>query len=432
MIDLENIEFIDEGTWALSKSLEKRQKEGVIWIQKIKDFKEEIYNIFGDDMLFDHFDAAIRRIKELMTMPESEISEGLNEDVVIPASLSQQYLVVKKQMADKQSQKDVLQKQINQKETEINILMKNLIAIETKAAQLQGKDADVKSGDTAKAENQKPAPAPAGSAGTGTNESKISDLFNELNEIDKDWLLEWGAEEFEEEGEGEKGEVADVLDYEDIEDEQKATDEDLNSDYVFAIRITDPDEEEDIIAKIYRNEDDAFWKIRVVQGSEEPLEAMQFDPDMEFLDIIEKVGEIYDDVEEISMEEYKGLLDDKQEKDAEFYPKEEMKESLNEGRIKIPEDFEEYNGDWDDSKPGNYIITFNAGPKRKFNVNAKNIHAAMDQIYEESYWSEGSINMMLNHVMGVYFKEKKRSLTNAEYEKTKFNRTRAFRRAGIY
>jgi hypothetical protein len=432
MIDLENIEFIDEGTWALSKSFEKRRKEGAIWIQKIKDFKEEIYNIFGDDTLFDRFDAAIRRIKELVTIPEDEISEGLNEDVVIPASLSQQYLVVKKQMADKQSQKDILQRQINQKETEINILMKNLIAIEQKAAQLQGQEATVKTAQTTTAETQGTEATKKAAATPTTNESKISDLFAELNEMDQDWLLEWGAEEFEEEGEGETGEVADVLDYEDIEDEQKATDEDLNSDYVFAIRINDPNEDEEIIAKIYRNEDDAFWKIRVVQGSEEPLEAMQFDPDMEFLDIIEKIGEIYDEVEEISMEEYKGLLDDKQEKDAEFYPKEEMKENLNEGRIKIPDDFKEYKGDWDDSKPGNYIITFDAGPKRKFNINAKNINDAMDKIYAESYWSEGSINMMLDHVKEVYFREKKRSLTNAEYEKSKFNRAIAFRRAGIY
>jgi hypothetical protein len=251
----------------------------------------------------------------------------LKEDVVIPAALSQQYLIVKKQIADKQTEKDALMKQMNSKDNEINILTKNLIAIEEKAAQLQGKDATIKTEET---KTKEPAPTP-GTAGTGTNTAtttttgtnesiKISDLFAELNEMDQNWLLEWGAEEFEEEGEGETGEVSDVLDYDDIEDEQKATDEDLNSDYVFAVRIN-TGEEDEIIAKVYRNEEDAFWKVRVVKGDEEPLEAMQFDPDMEFVDIIEKMGEIYDDVEEISMEEYKGLLDDKQEKDAEFYSK---------------------------------------------------------------------------------------------------------------
>jgi hypothetical protein len=244
------------------------------------------------------------------------MAELLKEDVVIPAELSQQYLVVKKQIADKQTQKDLLMKQMNQKENEINILTKNLIAIEQKAAQMQGKDAQVKSGEAAKPENQE--------AASGTNESlRISDLLAELNEMDQDWIFEMGAEEFEEEGGELKGEVADVLDYEDVEDEQQATDEDLNSDYIFAIRVIDNLEEEDIIAKVYRNKDDDFWKIRVVQGSEEPLEAMQFDPDMEFVDIMEKIGEIFDEVEEIPMEEYKELLDDKAEIDDEFYPREE-------------------------------------------------------------------------------------------------------------
>ncbi len=322
MIDLDKvIEEMNEGTWALSKSFEKRQEEGSLCIQKIEELKDFIYPIFGDDLLFDEFDGAIRRIEELMAMSEEEISEGLNEDVVIPASLSNQYLVVKKQIADKQTQKDLLMRQMNQKDNEINILNKNLIAIETKAAQLQGKDAVVKTGETAKAENKEPA---AGSAGTSTTTEsvKMSDLFNELNEMDQNWLPEMGVEEFEEEGEGKKREVTDVLDYADIEDEQQATDEDLNSDYVFAVRIN-ADEDDEIIAKVYRNEEDAFWKIRVVQGDEEPLETMQFDPDMEFVDIIEKIGEIYDDVEEISMEEYKGLLDDKAENDSKYNWEEE-------------------------------------------------------------------------------------------------------------
>jgi hypothetical protein len=243
-----------------------------------------------------------------MIMLGEEILEGLNEDVVIPASLSNQYLAVKKQIADKQTQKDLLMKQMNQKDNEINILTKNLIAIETKAAQLQGKDAQVQSGETTKPENKEPV-----SAGTSTTveSEKISDLFNELNEMDRNWLLKMN-EEFEDSADEE-----DFLDYRDIEDEQQATDEDLNPDYVFAIRIN-ADEEDEIIAKVYRNKEDSFWKIRVVQGDEEPLETMQFDPDMEFVDVIEKIGEIYDDVEEISMEEYKDLLDDKAENDSKY------------------------------------------------------------------------------------------------------------------
>lgn len=307
-------DFIKEGTWALSKSPEKRQEEGAFWIAQIQELKDGIYNVFGDDILFDHFDHAIKRIEEMMAIPEEEISEGLNEDVTIPANLTQQYLVVKKQIADKQTQKDQLMKQVNQKDNEINILTKNLIAIEAKAAQEQGKEAAIKTGETAQPENKTEATS------TSSNESlvSISDLMTEINEMEG-WLAEMGAEEFEEEG----GEIAgEVLDVEEFEDDEEGPAEQDKED-VFAIRISDPDEDEEIIAKVYKNEDNDFWKIRVVQGSEDPLETMQFDPDMEFVDIIEKLGEIYDEVEEVSMDEYQDLLDDKEEIDAQYFSKEE-------------------------------------------------------------------------------------------------------------
>ena len=307
-------DFIKEGTWALSKSPEKRQEEGAFWIAQIQELKDGIYNVFGDDILFDHFDHAIKRIEEMMAIPEEEISEGLNEDVTIPANLTQQYLVVKKQIADKQTQKDQLMKQVNQKDNEINILTKNLIAIEAKAAQEQGKEAAIKTGETAQPENKTEATS------TSSNESlvSISDLMSEINEMEG-WLAEMGAEEFEEEG----GEIAgEVLDVEEFEDDEEGPAEQDKED-VFAIRISDPDEDEEIIAKVYKNEDNDFWKIRVVQGSEDPLETMQFDPDMEFVDIIEKLGEIYDEVEEVSMDEYQDLLDDKEEIDAQYFSKEE-------------------------------------------------------------------------------------------------------------
>lgn len=307
-------DFIKEGTWALSKSPEKRQEEGAFWIAQIQELKDGIYNVFGDDILFDHFDHAIKRIEEMMAIPEEEISEGLNEDVTIPANLTQQYLVVKKQIADKQTQKDQLMKQVNQKDNEINILTKNLIAIEAKAAQEQGKEAAIKTGETAQPENKTEATS------TSSNESlvSISDLMTEINEMEG-WLAEMGAEEFEEEG----GEIAgEVLDVEEFENDEEGPAEQDKED-VFAIRISDPDEDEEIIAKVYKNEDNDFWKIRVVQGSEDPLETMQFDPDMEFVDIIEKLGEIYDEVEEVSMDEYQDLLDDKEEIDAQYFSKEE-------------------------------------------------------------------------------------------------------------
>ena len=55
-----------------------------------------------------------------------------------------------------------------------------------------------------------------------------------------------------------------------------------------------------------------FWKVRVVKGTEKPLETMQFDPQMDMSSIIEKIEEIYEDVEEIDMQIYQDLLDDKE------------------------------------------------------------------------------------------------------------------------
>jgi len=68
----------EEGVWALPKSQHKRSEEGKKYITKIEKLKKEIYPIFGDDLLFDEFDGAIRRIEELMELPESEIKESNN------------------------------------------------------------------------------------------------------------------------------------------------------------------------------------------------------------------------------------------------------------------------------------------------------------------------------------------------------------------
>lgn len=73
----------EEGTWALPKSKKKRLDEGKKFIVKIEKLKKEIYPVFGDDLLFDEFDGAIRRIEELMEIPESEIKESKEEIPVL-------------------------------------------------------------------------------------------------------------------------------------------------------------------------------------------------------------------------------------------------------------------------------------------------------------------------------------------------------------
>ena len=107
-----------------------------------------------------------------------------------------------------------------------------------------------------------------------------------------------------------------------IDEPLKAEDgKSLEGDYVFTLRIEDKNEGEDIIAKFYKNEDDDFWRVRIVQGDEEPLESMQFDPELGMVDIIEKVAEIpgYTEVEEMETQEYEDLLDDKEIIDNAFY-----------------------------------------------------------------------------------------------------------------
>jgi len=230
----------------------------------------------------------------------------LNEEVTIPPELANAYLSVKKQIVDKQTKKDNLMKSVNQVDNEINILTKNLIAIETKAATAQGEQEQQ---DQKVAQQQKDLQAAAVTGGVA-NES-----------LDEQWakLIESMAEE-----ETDLDVFAD-----DVDDEAMLIDEplevepgeSLEGDYVFTLLIEDENGEEDIIAKFYKNEDDDYWRVRVVQGDEEPLESMQFDPELEMVDIIEKIAEIpgYTAVEEMETQEYEDLLDDKEIIDNAFY-----------------------------------------------------------------------------------------------------------------
>ena len=65
---------IYEGTWAL-KTSEKNDA-----VKKIEELKDYLYGKFGDDILFDHLDAAIGRIEELVAENPDRIYE---EKVVV-------------------------------------------------------------------------------------------------------------------------------------------------------------------------------------------------------------------------------------------------------------------------------------------------------------------------------------------------------------
>ena len=309
-------ESLNEGTWALPKSSRERMDAALYFTDIIERLKKEIYLVFGDDILFDEFDGAIKRIEELSAIPEDEIKESLNEDVTIPPQLANQYLSIKKQISDKQSKRDQLMKTVNQMDNEMNILNKNLIAIETKAAELQGKEVEAQEKPSGQAQGTQTVEVQGAvkesidldswwrenvSEAMDDEDNDKFDLDQEIYDRNPDYDVELEGEEFEDEEE---------------EDEREDS---LEGDYVFAVKVIDGDEEEDIIAKFYKDEDDDFWKARVVQGSEEPIESMQFDPEMEKLDIIEHLATIYDEVEELDTEDYEEMLDDKDVIDDIFY-----------------------------------------------------------------------------------------------------------------
>jgi hypothetical protein len=304
--------LVSEGTWALPTSSKKRYEDGTYFIKRIEDLKDQIYNIFGDDGVMDGFDQAIERIRELMMVPAEAIEESINEDVTIPPELSTQYLSVKKQTIDKQTRKDQLMKSVNQVDNEINILQKNLVAIETKAATAEGQE---------EAQQNKQA--------QGTQTVEVQGKVAESIDLDEWWKKNVSEALDPDEIEELEDRDAPVVDVaadpvpDEIEGEEEvgepAPGDSLEGDYVFTLEIEDEGEEENIIAKFYKDEDDDYWKARVVQGSEEPIESMQFDPEMDKVDIIEKLGGMFDEVTEIDTDEYEEMLDDKEYLDDIFY-----------------------------------------------------------------------------------------------------------------
>jgi len=64
---------VNEGTWDLPKTKEKRIQQGLPFIMQLEKMKKELYPIFGDDDLFDHLDGAEKRLQELIELEDSKI-----------------------------------------------------------------------------------------------------------------------------------------------------------------------------------------------------------------------------------------------------------------------------------------------------------------------------------------------------------------------
>jgi len=269
-------------------------------------------------------------------------NKKINEDVTIPASLSNQYLSVKKQIADKQTKKDQILKVANQIDNEINVLTRNLIAIESKAASMQG--------ETTK---QKAKPTETKPTAEVTTESLDAMWTKYMNEDIIPELSNYPGLDFFVKSKPKKEVKTDYfsyIDYDQDSDLLKDYDDDygdleneeydekefgniedgdaLEGDYVFVLQIEEDGEDELIIAKIYKDSDEENWKVRVVQGSEEPLEDMQFDTELTKEEVIEKINEIpgFLEIEEVDIDEYEDLLDDKKDVDDEYYNDEDEDE----------------------------------------------------------------------------------------------------------
>jgi len=421
----------------------------------------------------------------------------INEDVAITdPTMAQQYLVVKKQITDKQSKKDMLMKQVNQVDNEINILQKNLLAIEMKATGQAQKQPKAEKTQQPAQQAQQPA------TNTAENQQQTSESFapqfsfrdlvkQELANMDEDGnrlineyadvvealekkgtspeetalvilQLEYDWYDSEEEhqlakqawtesyiGGDTAGKVAanartpirrvDESVYDDINglldkelrklsdikgyiesinntteddnepyspvpeniynvqtddqtdgvpsamdvfaktEEEEVIDETLKvedkppyvpplvekedietelsmldheeedepiDNYVFHIRVNGGLDDE-IIAKVYKEDEDDTWVVRVVKGDEEPLQSMQFDERLNKLDIIGYIADIYKDVEIIDHKEYEYLLDDKEKVDSEYYDDvDTTNEEFTPRLIKTDPDFVTIGLDW--------------------------------------------------------------------------------------
>ncbi len=114
----------------------------------------------------------------------------------------------------------------------------------------------------------------------------------------------------------ENEDVDNELEMMNYEDEDEPKDE-----YVFHVKV-DPETDEEIIAKVYKDNPDKNWRVRVVKGDEEPLQSTEFDFRLNKLDIIGYLADIYSEVEIIDPKEYEYLLNDKEDVDDEYYESE--------------------------------------------------------------------------------------------------------------
>lgn len=129
-------------------------------------------------------------------------------------------------------------------------------------------------------------------------------------------------------------EVDDILSVEDgDEDNITDTDEKIDKDKVFYVKVTEDGEQ--FIGKIYKLFDEGDWRsVLVLDGDSKTFEKLNYDPDWDEVDIIAFLRENYDDAELVSEDEFN---DNVEEPEKESEPEPETEEDTSESlKHKIP------------------------------------------------------------------------------------------------
>lgn len=150
------------------------------------------------------------------------------------------------------------------------------------------------------------------------DEDKTSLTFDE-DKLDPEW-----KEQLDDIG-LEKEDTKDILTIEDDDDENIESDEEdisdvdekIDEDKVFYVKIED--EGDAFVGKIYKLFDEGDWRSKIVDGTSETFEKINFDPAYDEFDIISFLRENYADAELLSEDEYNKYVENSSK---------EIKESL--------------------------------------------------------------------------------------------------------
>lgn len=94
-----------------------------------------------------------------------------------------------------------------------------------------------------------------------------------------------------------------------VEHINKESEEDyINKDYVFYVKINDKGNE--FIGKIFKVRPDGDWFGQVAQGDSDTFAKISYEPEYDEMDIVEFLGENYDQVEIIDMHEYNEYIEE--------------------------------------------------------------------------------------------------------------------------